>query len=64
MKFTKNFNSSKKKYFIFILLHLIFSGCYCSIDLRRLPEHSWLRLDTSSLVEFCNQFLRKLLLEH
>ena len=36
----------------FIVLHLIVSCYYCFIDLKRQSEHSGLRPDTSSLVQF------------
>ena len=46
---------TKKKFIyeiFFYLLHLIFIGYYCSINLKKQSEHSGLRRDTSSLVYF------------
>ena len=40
-------------FFRFLLLHLIFSCYYCSIDLKTLSKHSGRRPGTSSLVEVC-----------
>ena len=42
----------KKFLFHFILLHFIFIGYYCSLNIKRQSEHSRLRPDTSSLVNF------------
>ena len=39
----------------FLMIHLIFSSHYCSIDLKRQSEHSGLRPDTSSLVQLQDQ---------
>ena len=45
----KKFQILEKKMH-FILLQIVFLGYYCSINLKRQPEHSGLRPDTSSLV--------------
>ena len=49
MIFKKSSNFGKKK-FHFILLHFIFIGYYCSLNIKKQSEHSGLRPDTSSLV--------------
>ena len=50
-----------EKSFHSILFHLIFSGYYCSINLKRQSEHySGLRPDTSSLVLFSKRSLEKI----
>ena len=49
MIFKKNSNFGKKN-FHFILLHFIFIGYYCSLNIKKQSEHSGLRPDTSSLV--------------
>ena len=44
----------------FTLLQLNFPCFYCSIDLKRQSEHSGLRPDTSSLVQFLSRLLLSL----
>ena len=56
MIFIKSFNFQKKK-FHFNSLHLIFPCYYCSINLKRQSQHSGLRPDTSSLVDFRNNLV-------
>ena len=59
LHFTKNSQLLEKK-FHFNFLHIVFLCYYCSIDLKRQSEFSGLRLDISSLVHLCFQFISTL----
>ena len=59
MIFIKKLQILEDKNFHFVLLHLTFWCYYCPINLERQSEHSGLRPNTSSLVNYAYMYLDK-----